>query len=85
MKIVFSSHAIRDKFPIFREHGFNFTRKQIRAVVENPDHVDKASDPPKIIASKELDEQHILRVVYKLESGIIKVITFYPAEKGRYY
>jgi len=33
MKIVFSIHAIRDKFPIFKEHGFNFTQKQIRGVI----------------------------------------------------
>lgn len=85
MKIVFSSHAIRDKFPIFKEHGFNFTRRQVRDVIENPDHIDKISDYPKIIVSKDLDEKLILRVVYKLESGIIKIITFYPAEKGRYY
>ena len=85
MKIIFSNHAIRDKFPIFKERGLNFTQKQIRDVIKNPDHIDKDSDYPKIIASKELDVSHILRVVYKLESGIIKVITFYPAEKGRYY
>ncbi len=85
MKIVFSSHAIRDKFPIFKEHGFNFTQNQVWDVIENPDHVDKTSDYPKVISSKEVDKRHILRVVYRLESGIIKVITFYPAEKGRYY
>lgn len=85
MKIIFTSHAVRDKSPVFKKRGFNFTRKQVHDVIKNPDHVDEISDYPKIIASKDLDEKHILRVVYKLESGIIKVITFYPAERGRYY
>ena len=61
MKIVFSSHAIRDKFPLFKECGFNFTQKQVRGIVKNPDHLDKTSDDPKIIASKEFDEKHVLR------------------------
>lgn len=85
MKIIFSSHALRDKFPLLRKHGFNLTRKDIKTIVKNPDHLDETSDYPKIIASKDFDERHILRVVYKLEDGIIKIITFYPAEKGRYY
>lgn len=85
MRIVFSNHAVRDKFPLFKKRGFNFKKNQVREVIKNPDHVDKTSDYPKIIASKELDEKHILRVVYKLKNDIIKIITFYPAEKGRYY
>ena len=32
-KIVFSSHAIKDNFPIFKERGFHFTRMQIRDVI----------------------------------------------------
>lgn len=85
MKIVFSSHTLRDKFPLLKKHGFNLTKKQVCEVIKDPDHVDKISDFPKIIVSKNLDQKHILRVVYKLEDAIIKIITFYPAEKGRYY
>ncbi len=85
MKVVFSGHALKDKFAIFKERGLNFTQKQVRAVIKDPDHVDKVSDFPKVIVSKGFDENHILRVVYKQEGGIIKIITFYPAEKGRYY
>ena len=38
-----------------------------------------------IIASRSIDEKHVLRVVYKWKGDIITVITFYPAAKGRYY
>lgn len=85
MKIVFTSHAIRDKFPLLAQRGFYITKGNVESVINNPEHIDKVSDYPKIIASKEFDEKHILRVVYRVDRGIIKVITFYPAEKGRYY
>lgn len=85
MKIIFSKHIIKDKIPLLAKHGFVIAKKQIKQVITNPDHLDKESDHPKIIASKEIDKHHLLRVVYKIEDDIIKVITVYPAEKGRYY
>lgn len=85
MKIVFTKHALIDKFAKLKEHGFNLTQDDVTSVVKNPEYIDKESDYPKIIVSKSVDEKHILRVVYKKESGIIRIITFYPAEKGRYY
>lgn len=85
MKIVFTNHAFKDKFPKLSQRGFKLNKLDIKSVIKNPEHIDKISDYPKIIVSKEFGKKHILRVVYKMESGIIKVITFYPAEKGRYY
>lgn len=85
MKIVFSRHALEDKFSELAEHDFKVSQNDIIKVVKKPEHLDKESDKPNIIASKEIDSKHILRVVYKIEGGIIKIITFYPAEKGRYY
>ena len=85
MKIIFTSHAIKDKFPQLSKHGFRLTKSDVKSVINHPEHTDKISDYPKIIVSKEFDKKHVLRVVYKIENGIIKVITFYPAEKGRYY
>ena len=32
-----------------------------------------------------VDDKHIIRVVINRAGGIITVITFYPARKGRYY
>lgn len=85
MKIVFKNHPLKDKFPLLAKWGFKLTKADIVNVIKNPKHIDKETDPPKIIASKTLDKKHILRIVYKIEDGIIYVITFYPAEKGRYY
>lgn len=85
MKIKHSLHIRRDKLPLLAKQGFKITLKLIEKTIRNPDHIDKESDVPKIIVSKVLDEDHVLRVVYKIEDGIIKSITVYPAEKGRYY
>ena len=85
MKIIYTKHAEIDKFVLFKKRGINFTKRQISSVIENPDHIDEVTDIPNIIASKNLNNKLILRVVYKIEGGIIRVITFYPAEKGRYY
>ena len=85
MKIIYTKHAAIDKFRILSGYKFHLSKAQIEDAIQNPEHEDKISDSPKIIASKSLDSNHILRVVYKYEDGIIKVITFYPAEKGRYY
>lgn len=85
VRIVFTKHALIDKFAEFKSHNFDLTQNDVIAAIKNPENIDKESDSPKIIASKTFDRKHILRVVYKIENDIIKVITFYPAEKGRYY
>lgn len=85
MRIVFTKHAETDKFKELSDHNFPLKKTQVIDVIKNPEHEDTISDAPKIIASKNLDDKHILRVVYKYEHGIIKVVTFYPSEKGRYY
>lgn len=85
MKIRYTKHASIDKFAMLKKHRFQVTKKLIKEVLQNPEHKDIKSDSPKIIASKSIDPKHILRVVYKKEDDIITVITFYPAEKGRYY
>ena len=85
MKIVFSEHARKDKFPALAKHKFYLSENNVTDVIEEPEHEDTESDKPNVIASKSIDEEHVLRVVYRKEDDIIKIITFYPAEKGRYY
>lgn len=45
--------------------------------MNNPDSVDY-SRLPLLIAQKKIDNAHVLRVVYKEECEIMKIITFYP-------
>lgn len=85
MKVKYTRHAAVDKFLMFKRHKFKMTKKLVKEAIINPEHEDRESDAPKIIVSKSIDSKHILRVVYRREGDIIIVITFYPAEKGRYY
>lgn len=85
VKIVYTKHAALDKFVMLKRHKFKVTRGLIKEVIENPEHEDKESDSPKIISSRTIDPKHVLRVVYRKENDRMIVITFYPAEKGRYY
>ena len=87
MKFIFTKHAAVDKLTMLKRHKFKtkITQRIIKDIIHNPEDEDKESDEPNIIASKTIDEKHILRVVYRKESDIIWIITFYPAEKGRYY
>lgn len=83
-KIAFTKHAL-NKINILKSHGFTLSKKKIIETLLAYDNLDKISDEPNLIVSKSFDDKHILRVVYKIEDDIIKIITFYPAEKGRYY
>lgn len=87
MKIVFTKHAAIDKFAMLKKHKFKIrvTKRLIREIIRNPDHEERTYGPPQFIASKTIDSRHVLRIVYRQEDDIILVITYYPAEKGRYY
>jgi len=84
MRFVFTKHA-RGKFVKFAKNGIIVYEKDVLKTIGNPEHLDKESDFPKMIASRPRDNKHILRVVFKIEDDIIIIITFYPARKGRYY
>jgi len=84
MNVVYTKHA-KKKFKILERIGVKVTSKDVFSTIEDPDHYDSESDEPSIIVSRSIDKNHILRVVFKAEDGIITVITFYPARKGRYY
>ena len=80
--IHFTKHA-RDKFDVLRRHGLDLTEAQVIQAVRAPDLVG-TSRWPLLIAQSKLDREHVLRVVYKKEQGIIKIITFYPGRKSQY-
>ncbi len=84
MKIVFTKHA-NGKFGKFKEDEIVIPKREIEETIKHPDHVDKESDRPKIIASRTFNSRLVLRVVYKAEDDIITIVTFYLAKKGRYY
>jgi len=80
--IYFTKHAI-EKFEILKRHKFSVSKEQIIETIENPEKIDH-SRSPLLIAQRKFDKTHVLRVVYKQEEGLIKVITFYPGRSKQY-
>ena len=70
--IYFTKYA-EDKFDILNKHKVFFTREQIEDAVKLPDKIKRKMGF--IFARKEN-----IKVVYKKEGEIIKVITFYPVK-----
>lgn len=73
----FTKYA-NDKFDILKRHGFVVSKSQVEDALKNPDIVDE-SRAPLCFAQKSIDEKRVLKVVYKKEAGVIKIITFYPS------
>ncbi len=82
MKIIFTDHA-KVKFKILKQHGFEINEKQIRDIIENPDTKSKGRKD-RFIVQGPVDEIHVIRVIYEIESNNIKIVTFYPARRERY-
>ncbi len=81
MKIVFTSHA-KEKLQSKEAKVLGIKKKLVVQVIHKPIVVNKDLDPHQSIGV--LNEELSLAVIWKKENDIIKVITFYPAEKGRY-
>jgi len=84
VKIIYTKHSL-NKFLLFKSRGFAISKTFVDRTVRQPENIDIETDKPKFIVSGKLDRKHVLRVVYVREDDIIRIITFYPAEKGRYY
>ena len=70
--IYFTKYA-EQKFNILNKHKVYFRREQIESAVNLPDKISKKG---KYLAARK-DE---VKVIYKKEDGMIKIITFYPVK-----
>lgn len=82
MRIIFTKHA-ENKFDTLGRHKFIVSKEQVLETVKNPDIIDY-SRLPLLIAQRPFDKKHVLRVVYKQEGEVIRIITFYPGRKSQY-
>jgi len=82
MKILYTKHA-EIKFQILKKHNFIVTKKQIRDILENPESIKRGRNN-RLIAQGSISETHLIRVIYRQENDVIKVITFYPGRRQRY-
>ncbi len=83
MKIVYTKHALEDTFAKLKRFGWMITQKQIKDTIKKPKWrgVTKKGEET---AMSLVDEKHILRVIFSRGKGIIKVITFHIARRGKY-
>lgn len=82
MIIVYTRHAVeklREKEP----KRLGITKTTIEKTVLKPDGIDM-SDKPVLIAMGILGDRHTLCVVYREEEETVRIVTFFPARKGRY-
>lgn len=63
--------------------NLSITKDKIQQVLENPLALDKSEDPVYIVIGRLTDKLSLCVAYRRVEEGI-RVITFYPAEKGRY-
>ena len=80
--VYFTKHA-QEKFDILKRHKFYVSKKQVQETIESYEKIDY-SRLPLLIAQGKFDKTHVLRVVYKKEEDLIKVITFYPGRRKQY-
>lgn len=81
MKIIFTKH-VEDKLKEDEAKKLGITAKHVREVLNNPIIVDKLANPHHSVGKFTMELS--LSVIWKVENSYIKVITFYPAGKGRY-
>lgn len=70
--LYFTKYA-ENKFDILNKHKVFFTREQIEDAIASPDKTGKKSGH--LTAKKEG-----VKVIYKKEAGVVKIITFYPVK-----
>lgn len=81
-RYVYTFHAEK-KLLLPEVKKLKITKKRLENVIKKPVTIDR-SEEPVYIAIGNLTRTLSLNVVYKKLKREIRVITFYPAEKGRY-
>jgi hypothetical protein len=82
LEVRLTRHAV-EKLRLLSKHGLKIRRELVEQSVLEPERVIEGLGG-RSIAEKRLDEQHVLRVVFVKEENQIRVITLYPARRGRY-
>ncbi|MCD6413095.1 MAG: DUF4258 domain-containing protein [Elusimicrobia bacterium] len=71
------------KFEILKQHKCLISKSKVIDAVKNPQKILDGQKSRKI-AQKDLDDTHLLRVIYEEESGCKIIVTFYPGRKKFY-
>ena len=82
IEIEFSPHSLL-KIEILKLHSFNLSKEIVEDVIRFPDKIE-ADYKDRLIAQRNLDDTHVLRVVYEIKQEKNLIITVYPGRRSRY-
>lgn len=82
MKITFTKHTL-EKIKILKQQGWKVNQKKIKEIIGKPKWRGVTKTNQNTVMGL-ADNNHILRIILGSENGIIKVITFHIARKGKY-
>ncbi|WP_199249515.1 DUF4258 domain-containing protein [[Phormidium] sp. ETS-05] len=83
MKEIRFSHHAELKLEVLASHQVTIDSDFVKETVRSPDRLEFA-ESGKIIAQKSLNENLVLRVVYREFNAFILIITIYPGKRSRY-
>ncbi len=83
MEDIFYTRHAKEKFQLLKQFGFEITPDQIEKTIRNPDKIVPQSNG-RFIAQRRIAENHVLRVIYRVENEDFVIITFYPGRRERY-
>ncbi|MGK7900668.1 MAG: DUF4258 domain-containing protein [Hormoscilla sp.] len=81
-EIRFSNHAL-SKLDVVNEQGFDIGWELVIETIQSPDRQEQ-KEGEETVAQKRLNENIVLRVVYREFEAFILVITLYPGRRSRY-
>jgi uncharacterized DUF497 family protein len=82
LELKFSKHA-REKLDDSTSKRLGITANIIKTVLDKPDLIDN-SEYPVLMAVGRLKSNLSLCIVYKFTERDLRIITFFPAKRGRY-
>jgi hypothetical protein len=80
-KVTFTKHAI-EKFKLLKNYGFEINKEQVIEAILKPERLDVREG--QFLATRTIDAEHAIRVVYEVRKGFLVIITFYPVRRERY-
>ena len=82
IEIEFSPHSLL-KIEILNSHSFSLSKEIVEDIIRFPDKIEDGYGD-RLIAQRNLDDTHVLRVVYKTKQEKNLIITVYPGRRSRY-
>ena len=78
----FNPHSLL-KIEILNSHSFSLSKEIVEDIIRFPDKIEDGYGD-RLIAQRNLDDTHVLRVVYEMKQEKNLIITVYPGRRSRY-